>query len=141
MPHPDPSIARHFADLPDPRVERTGKHPLGDILVIALCATIAGADSWEEVERFGLARQDWLRTFLGLPNGIPSHDTFYRVFARLDPGRFASLYPTSLGSSPFRRKRSRNPPVNPASLERKRSLGHGGFQTQAAIFKNFMTCG
>lgn len=89
MPQYDPSIARHFADLPDPRVDRTKKHALGDILVIALCATIAGADSWEEVERFGRAKEAWLRTFLDLPNGIPSHDTFYRVFARLDPGRFA----------------------------------------------------
>ena len=89
MPQHDLSLAQYFADLPDPRVDRTKKHALGDILVIALCATIAGADSWEEVERFGRAKHDWLRTFLALPNGIPSHDTFYRVFARLDPERFA----------------------------------------------------
>ncbi len=88
MPTRDMSIARHFADLPDPRIDRTKKHALGDILVIALCAVIAGADSWEEVETFGEARQDWLRGFLALPNGIPSHDTFYRVFARLDPAAF-----------------------------------------------------
>src|SRR4051794_21927874 len=88
MPQPELSIAHHFADLPDPRVDRTKKHLLGDILVIALCATIAGADSWEEVERFGRAKHGWLRTFLGLPKGIPSHDTFYRAFARLDPRRF-----------------------------------------------------
>lgn len=88
MPQSDISIARHFAELPDPRVDRTKKHALGDILVIALCATIAGADSWEEVEQFGRAKHDWLRRFLDLPNGIPSHDTFYRVFARLDPRRF-----------------------------------------------------
>src|SRR5262245_36502565 len=85
----DLSLARYFADLPDPRVDRTKKHALGDILVIALCATIAGADSWEEVERFGRAKHAWLKTFLDLPNGIPSHDTFYRAFARLDPRRFA----------------------------------------------------
>lgn len=89
MPQHDLSVARYFADLPDPRVDRTKKHALGDILIIALCATIAGADSWEEVERFGRAKHDWLRTFLALPDGIPSHDTFYRVFARLDPKRFA----------------------------------------------------
>lgn len=89
MPQQDLSLARYFADLPDPRVDRTKKHALGDILVIALCATVAGADSWEEVERFGRAKEGWLRTLLALPNGIPSHDTFYRVFTRLDPRRFA----------------------------------------------------
>ncbi len=84
----DLSLARHFAGLPDPRVDRTKKHSLGDILIIALCATIAGADSWEEVQRFGEAKIGWLRSFLSLPHGIPSHDTFNRVFARLDPKAF-----------------------------------------------------
>jgi predicted transposase YbfD/YdcC len=88
MPKSDPSIARYFVDLPDPRVERTKKHSLGNILVIALCAVICGADSWEEVERFGQAKLAWLKTRLDLPNGIPSHDTFYRVFTRLDPEAF-----------------------------------------------------
>jgi predicted transposase YbfD/YdcC len=84
----DLSLARHLAELPDPRIDRTKKHALGDILIIALCATIAGADSWEEVQRFGQAKADWLRGFLSLPHGIPSHDTFNRVFARLDPAAF-----------------------------------------------------
>jgi predicted transposase YbfD/YdcC len=84
----DRSLARHFAELPDPRIDRTKKHSLSDILVIALCATIAGADSWEEVQRFGEAKAGWLRGFLPLPHGIPSHDTFNRVFARLDPKAF-----------------------------------------------------
>ena len=84
----DLSIARRFAEPPDPRIERTKKHALGDIPVIALCATIAGADPWEEVRRFGQARADWLRGFLALPHGIPSHDTFNRVFARIDPEAF-----------------------------------------------------
>jgi predicted transposase YbfD/YdcC len=90
MPKHDVSIARYFADLPDPRIDRTKKHALADILVIALAATIAGADSWDEVERFGIAKRDWLQGFLALPNGIPSHDTFYRVFARLDPQKFGA---------------------------------------------------
>lgn len=84
----DVSIARYFADLPDPRVDRAKKHLLGDILVIALSAVVCGADSWAEVETFGRAKEAWLRRFLALPNGIPSHDTFYRVFARLDPQAF-----------------------------------------------------
>ena len=90
MPQQDVSIARYFADLPDPRVDRTKKHCLADMLVIALCAVIAGADSWEEVVAFGQAKEDWLKGFLALPNGIPSHDTFYRVFARLDPRKFGA---------------------------------------------------
>jgi predicted transposase YbfD/YdcC len=88
MPKQDASIARYFADLPDPRVDRTKKHLLEDILAITLCAVVCGADSWEEVEAFGEAKQDWLKRYLALPNGIPSHDTFYRVFARLDPEAF-----------------------------------------------------
>ena len=83
-------IAEAFAGLPDPRVDRGKKHLLGDILAISLCAVVAGADSWEEVEAFGEAKQDWLKRFLALPNGVPSHDTFHRVFARLDPDKFAA---------------------------------------------------
>lgn len=88
MPNTDVSVARHFAGLPDPRIDRTKKHSLADILVIALCGVIAGADSWEEVEAFGEAKAGWLKGFLALPNGIPGHDTFYRVFSRLDPVAF-----------------------------------------------------
>ncbi|WP_439624924.1 ISAs1 family transposase [Gemmata sp.] len=88
MPNPDVSIARHFAGLPDPRIDRTRKHALGDILAIDLSAVISGADSWEKVEAFGEAKGDRLKRFLSLPNGIPSHDTCGRVFARLDPQAF-----------------------------------------------------
>jgi len=90
VPQQDVSIAGYFADLPDPRIDRTKKHSLTAILVIALCAVLAGADSWEEVEAFGEAKADWLKKFLPLPNGIPSHDAFYRVFARLDPHKFGA---------------------------------------------------
>jgi len=79
-----------FEDLTDPRVARRRRHQLLDIIVVALCGTIAGADSWVDIERFGKARLDWLRTFLPLENGIPSHDTFGRVFARLNPAAFAA---------------------------------------------------
>ncbi len=98
MPQQDVSIARYFAGLPDPRVDRTKKHSLGDILVIALCAVVCGADSWEEVEAFGEAKADWLKGFLALPNGVPSHDTFYRVFARLDPKKFGECVAGWMGS-------------------------------------------
>jgi predicted transposase YbfD/YdcC len=89
MTEPKLGFAEHFAGLPDPRIDRTKKHPLVDVLAVALCATIAGADSFEEVERFGKSKEAWLRRFLELPNGIPSHDTFNRVLAALDPRKFA----------------------------------------------------
>lgn len=81
-------IRIHFAGLPDPRVSRTQRHDLMNILTIALCAAIAGADSWVQVEEFGWSKLEFLRSFLDLPAGddaIPSHDTFGRVFAALDP--------------------------------------------------------
>ena len=87
-----PAIENHFGDLTDPRVERTKLHKLLDILVIAICAVIAGADNWEDVEEYGKAKQEWFRTFLEIPNGIPSHDTFTRVFARLDPEQFQACF-------------------------------------------------
>ena len=79
-----------FENLTDPRVERTRWHDLFEVVVVALCGTIAGADSWVDAERFGNERLAWLRTFLKLKNGIPSHDTFGRVFARLDPAKLAA---------------------------------------------------
>jgi DDE_Tnp_1-associated len=71
-----PSLRAHFVAVPDPRIDRTKRHQLLDIITIAICAVICGADSWIDVELFGQAKLDWLRTFLALPNGIPSPDTF-----------------------------------------------------------------
>ena len=84
-PLPACGLNAYFAELDDPRVERTKLHQLLDIIAIALLGVICGADSWTEIEAFGLAKEAWLRSFLMLPNGIPSHDTFGRVFAALDP--------------------------------------------------------
>src|SRR5271154_4047504 len=74
-----------FENLTDPRLQRTRRHELFDLLVVALCGTIAGADTWADIERFGNDRLDWLRSFLRLEKGFPPHDTFGRVFALLDP--------------------------------------------------------
>ncbi len=87
-PVPSCRIRDHFADLKDPRIERSKRHQLLDIITLALCGVICGADSWVEVEEFGRAKLAWLLTFLDLPNGIPAHDTFGRVFAVLDPEQF-----------------------------------------------------
>jgi len=85
-------LTTHFGKMTDPRGERTKLHPLFDILVIAICAILAGADHWEDVADFGQAKQAWFETFLELPHGIPSHDPFKRVFARLDPQEFQASF-------------------------------------------------
>jgi len=85
-------LLRAFAELEDPRMDRTKKHSLADILTIAISAVICGADGWVQVEEFGDCKEQWFRTFLDLPNGIPSHDTFGRLFAMLDPQAFETCF-------------------------------------------------
>lgn len=82
------SITEHFAPIEDPRIERSKRHKLIDIIVIAICGVICGAEDWVAIERFGRAKLEWFQTFLELPNGIPSHDTFGRVFGVLNPEQF-----------------------------------------------------
>jgi predicted transposase YbfD/YdcC len=86
------SIVEHFQILEDPRIERTKKHLLLDILVIALCTLLTGGEGFQDMELFGKSKRAWLQTFLALPHGIPSHDTFGRVFARLNPQCFQQCF-------------------------------------------------
>jgi predicted transposase YbfD/YdcC len=82
------SITEHFAPIEDPRIERSKRHKLIDIIVIAICGVICGAEDWVAIERFGQAKLEWFQTFLELPNGIPVHDTFGRVFGVMNPEQF-----------------------------------------------------
>jgi len=85
------SIADHFGQVKDPR-DLGVDHLLIEMITIAICAVICGADSWVEIEQFGQAKEKWLRKFLILPNGIPSHDTFGRVFGLIDPHQFQNSF-------------------------------------------------
>ena|GEM_PF-706762 len=82
----------YFSILPDPRVDRTKKHRLIDILFIAVCTIICGGETFTDMEMFGEAKKEWLSTLLELPHGIPSHDTFGRVFSLLDPQAFGECF-------------------------------------------------
>ena len=86
------SIVEHFQTLEDPRIERTKKHLLVDILIIAVCTLLTGGEGFRDMELFGKSKRQWLQTFLALPHGIPSHDTFGRVFARLNPTRVQECF-------------------------------------------------
>jgi hypothetical protein len=86
------TLFEHFANLEDPRIERSKEHLLKDIIAIAILAIISGADGWVAIEAYGNAKYEWLKSFLELPNGIPSHDTFSRVFARIEPQQFQECF-------------------------------------------------
>ena len=78
-------LLRFFKNIEDPRMDRTKRHLLPDILGITICAVTCGADTWTGIETYGHSKHEWLKRFLELPNGIPCHDTFSRLFSRLDP--------------------------------------------------------
>jgi predicted transposase YbfD/YdcC len=92
------SLQTHFADLEDPRVQGRCAHKLFDIVVIALLAVLSGAEGWDAMETYGKGKQTWLATFLSLPNGIPSHDTFRRVLSRLDPSQLEARFQNWIAS-------------------------------------------
>jgi predicted transposase YbfD/YdcC len=85
-------VIEHFGELKDPRIDRTKRHPLANVLVMSLCGAIAGAETWDDLERFCEAREDWFGTFLDVSGGTPSADTFRRVFERLAPSQFGECF-------------------------------------------------
>jgi predicted transposase YbfD/YdcC len=91
MEDPATLVYNSFANITDPRVDRGSNHDLLEMVFIALTAAICGADGWTDVERFAKAKVDWFRGYINLEYGVPSHDTFGRVFSRLDTGEFLSL--------------------------------------------------
>lgn len=96
MPLP---LADVFADLPDPRREHGRRHHLTDILVLAVCAVLSGADTWEQMAEYGRRKKAFFARFLPLPNGIPSHDTFYAVLTALDPAAFSAAFARWMASA------------------------------------------
>ena len=86
------SLQEAFSSLEDPRIERHKRHQLLDIIILTICAVISGAEGWEVIEAFGKEKQDWLRQWIGLENGIPSHDCIARVISRLDPGKLSECF-------------------------------------------------
>jgi predicted transposase YbfD/YdcC len=90
--HSISGLTKHFSIIIDPRVNRTRDHELMDVLLVGLCCIICGGQSFYDMEHFGKAKLDWFKTFLKLPNGIPSHDTFNRLFCALDPRQFLECF-------------------------------------------------
>ncbi|GHT20276.1 hypothetical protein AGMMS4957_06660 [Bacteroidia bacterium] len=82
----------YFTELRDPRVDRSKVHLMGDIIFITIAAVICGAETWNDIEDYGKAKESWLRHYLKLPNGIPNHDTFNRFFSALDPAEFERAF-------------------------------------------------
>ena len=135
-------IVHHFARVPDPRDERFVTHRLGDLLTIALCATLAGAKSFEDLAAFGRAKQTWLRQLgLALPDGIPSHDTFRDVFRHLAPDVFQDCF-TALINAVCARRADRNDQIDGKALRGSRGLdGTCLYLVSAWVGANALTLG
>ena len=121
------SILEYFATLPDPRRAHGTVHKLEEIVFMAICAVLCGAESWQEIADYAESKVDWLATFLTLPGGVPSHDTFRRVFCLLDPAAFQECFFAWMaalrehqGLTPITRDR---PPLRPVAIDGKTQRG------------------
>ena len=121
---PETSLLAYFSDLEDPRSSRNLQHPLMNIIVIAILGVICGADNWVDIERYGRAKETWLSGFLDLENGIPSHDTFGRVFRWLDAAAFQERF-VAWTQSLRRRTRGQLVAVDGKKLRRSHDRTHG----------------
>ena len=126
-PHDPAFILDHFAALPDPRREQGRIHQLDEILFMAICAVLCGAESWEQIAAYAHSKIDWLRTFLTLPGGVPSHDTFRRVFCLLDPLAFQKCFSGWMAALMRRRGLTPIPPdppdLKPVAIDGKTQRG------------------
>ena len=118
------SLEVYFGDMPDPRVTGRCDHKLIDIIIVAICAVLSGAETWGEVELFGEEREGWLKQFLELPNGVPSHDTFRRVFSLLDARMFQERF-IGWVEQTFQVKREQVIAIDGKSVRGSQSQGKG----------------
>ena len=121
---PETSLLAYFTDLEDPRKVHQCDHPLMNVIAIAILGVICGADGWVDIERYGEAKQEWLGTFLDLSNGIPSHDTFGRVFRWLDPAAVQTRF-IAWTQSLYQHTQGQLVSVDGKSLRRSHDRGHG----------------
>jgi predicted transposase YbfD/YdcC len=121
------SILEHFAALPDPRREHGKVHLLDEIVFMAICAVLCGANNWQEIAEYAESKRDWLKTFLTLPGGVPSHDTFRRVFCLLDPLAFQACFADWMAALMKRHGLTpipvAQPPLKPVAIDGKTQRG------------------
>jgi predicted transposase YbfD/YdcC len=125
---------KYFWGLTDPRVPGRRRHLLGDILFIGICAIISGSDDWVQIETFAKKRLDWLKRFLRLPHGVPSHDTFERVFSALDPKEFAR------GLTEWSAQLSRDLGIDHIAIDGKTLRGSAGPETTPLHLVSAFAC-
>lgn len=111
------SLQEALSSLEDPRIERHKRHQLLDIIILTICAVISGAEGWEAIEAFGKEKQGWLRKWIALENGIPSHDCIARVVSRIEPGKLTGCFMAWAQSVAIDGKTARH------SYDRKDKLG------------------